>query len=75
MAESSGARPPLHNHDPEFQRGIIRDGTREEIINWLCWNDPNGCYSDEDSRAEGYPLLSLEQAKQIMTEQIGRDSV
>ena len=26
--------------------------TREQLIAWLCWCDPNGCYSDEDCAAE-----------------------
>ena len=33
---------------------------RQELINWLESNDSDGCYSDEDCRAEGLAPLSLE---------------
>jgi len=26
--------------------------SRESLIQWLMWNDPNGCYSDHDSLVE-----------------------
>ena len=48
------------------QQAIIRDGSREAVISWLVWNDGNGCYSDEDSKAEGYPPLTLNQARHLM---------
>jgi len=44
------------------QERILAFGTREQVIDWLCWNDPNGCYTDEDAEAEGYEPLSLEEA-------------
>lgn len=25
---------------------------RQSVIDWLCWNDHNGCYTDEDAVAE-----------------------
>ena len=31
---------------------LAKDATREEIIDWLCANDRNGCYRDEDCDAE-----------------------
>ena len=42
--------------------------TREELIDWLCYNDTNGCYTDEDCDAEGLPRLTLETARdQVLT--------
>jgi hypothetical protein len=56
---------------PWVQDRIVSVGTREQIIAWLVWNDPNGCYSDEDSEAEVYVKLTRESASQIMRRQIG----
>jgi hypothetical protein len=42
---------------------------REELINWLCWNDPNGIYRDEDSIREGMDVLSYEQAYELYLNQ------
>ena len=36
--------------------------TRFTLIKWLMDNDPNGCYSDEQSKLEGFPLLTQEVA-------------
>jgi hypothetical protein len=33
--------------------------TREHLIQWLVWNDGNGCYTDDDARAEGHEPLTL----------------
>jgi hypothetical protein len=35
---------------------------RSTLIKWLMNNDPNGCYSDDQSRLEGFPILTQEQA-------------
>lgn len=40
----------------------------------LIWNDPNGCYSDEDAIAEGQSIISLEEARTIYYRQIA-DSI
>jgi hypothetical protein len=42
---------------------------REELINWLCWNDPNGVYRDEDSIREGMDVLSYEEAYELYLNQ------
>ena len=42
---------------------------REELINWLCWNDPNGVYRDEDSIREGMEVLSYEEAYELYLNQ------
>jgi hypothetical protein len=48
------------------QEWLLTNGSREEIIEWLVWNDGNGVYTDRDSEAEGYPLLTLETARAAM---------
>ncbi|QFS86586.1 MULTISPECIES: hypothetical protein [unclassified Marinobacter] len=52
------------------QIDILENGTREQVIDWLAWNDANGVYTDEDSAAEGYEPLTLEQARELMRGQI-----
>lgn len=36
---------------------------REQLVEWLAWNDVHGIFSDEDCLNEGIPTLSLEQAR------------
>lgn len=36
--------------------------SREKLISWLNWNDPNGIWSDEESIAERYEPLTRETA-------------
>ena len=36
--------------------------TRDELISWLIWNDPNGVYTDENNAAEGWDPLPIEDA-------------
>ena len=74
LAESLGWKPPLEYHDLEFQQHLLQAGTRDELIAWLCWSDPNGIYTDEASLAEDRPRLSLEDARQIMRDQRERES-
>jgi hypothetical protein len=38
---------------------------REQLIEWLCANDPNGVYRDEDSIREGMDVLTYEQALEL----------
>lgn len=66
-------KPPVEYHSTAFQWQLLRDGTRDQIIAWLCWNDPNGTYTDHDSAAEGCSALTRERAAEIMRSQINRD--
>ena len=43
---------------------------RESLINWLVWNDPNGCYADSDSVREDMPIISLETALNLYFDQL-----
>ena len=42
---------------------------REELIEWLCANDLNGVYRDEDSIREGMDVLTYEQAYELYLNQ------
>ncbi|OJV18288.1 hypothetical protein [Dyadobacter sp. 50-39] len=43
---------------------------RDEIINWLQWNDPNGVYTDSLSVAEFGIALSKEEGIEIIKKQL-----
>lgn len=44
--------------------------SRSELIDWLCWNDRNGVYTDEDSLREFGNILSKERAVEIIAEML-----
>lgn len=44
--------------------------SREEIIDWLTWNDPNGVYSDVLSLSEFGKIVSKEEGIGIIKRQI-----
>lgn len=48
----------------------LNSWSRVELIDWLCWNDRNGVYSDEDSLREFGEILSKKRAIEIITDQI-----
>jgi len=59
----------LHRHffqQPTTQAWILKHGVREDIIEWLVWNDRNGIYSDEACEVEGVDKLTLESARELM---------
>jgi hypothetical protein len=46
------------------------DMSREELIEWLCWNDRNGCYRDEESIGEMGTIMTYEEAYETALSQI-----
>lgn len=60
-------------HDRDFQIEILSNGSREQIIEWLQWNDSNGIWTDTDSDTEGRPPLNLERAQAWMREILSRE--
>lgn len=46
-----------------FITGLIVNGTRHEMINWLCFYDRHGVYTDSDSEMEGIDPLTIEDAR------------
>lgn len=49
---------------------LSRHYTREYLLDWLRWNDPNGSYSDEDAWREDRPPLTLEEAADLVFEHV-----
>ena len=73
LCRNRGWKPPLQFHDPDYQRQLLREGTREQLIAWLRWNDPNGSYTDRDLQAEDQSPLTLDKARSLMRDQIERE--
>lgn len=48
----------------------LNSWSRLELIEWLCWNDQNGVYRDEESLQEFDNILSKENAIEIIVRQI-----
>lgn len=44
--------------------------SRLDLIEWLCWNDRNGIYKDEDSIREFDNIVTKEEAIEIISRQI-----
>ena len=48
----------------------LNSWSREDLIEWLLWNDRNGVYRDDDSLREFDNILGKEEAISIITRQI-----
>ncbi len=48
----------------------LNSWSRLALIDWLCWNDRNGVYKDEDSLREFGNTVSKEEAIEIISRQI-----
>jgi len=44
--------------------------SRLDLIEWLCWNDRNGIYKDQDSIREFDNIVTKEEAIEIISRQI-----
>ncbi|MFY8185197.1 MAG: hypothetical protein ACOVLD_03940 [Bacteroidia bacterium] len=44
--------------------------SREQLIEWLCWNDPNGVYRDEESMSEFGVIMDEKEAYWLALGQI-----
>lgn len=54
----------------EQLRNELKKWCRQDLINWLKWNDPNGIYDDNQSMAEIGCVMSYDEGVEIMIEQI-----
>lgn len=54
----------------ENLRTELDSWSREDLINWLCWNDKNGVYRDVDSLREFDNILGKDDAIAIIIRQI-----
>ena len=48
---------------------LVNSMTREDLIGWLSWNDPNGIYSDNQSLKEFGRVMSREEGMEILLRQ------
>ncbi|MDM1353273.1 MULTISPECIES: hypothetical protein [Myroides] len=53
----------------ELEKEIL-NWSREQLIDWLSWNDPHGVYKDEESLSEFGNIMSIEEGREIMLRQI-----
>lgn len=51
-------------------RAELDNWSRQDLINWLKWNDRNGIYEDEQSLNEFGYIMSYEEGVEIMIKQI-----
>lgn len=49
---------------------LTADSTREALIAWLQWNDPNGCHTDALAEVEGIDPYTTETAWDALREMI-----
>jgi hypothetical protein len=54
---------------------LINIMTRKDLIEWLCWNDPNGIYKDEQSSNELGNVMTREEGIEIVLRQIEENRV
>lgn len=47
----------------------VKEMSREQLIEVLEWNDPNGTYNDEDSILEFGEVMTREEAEVLVIEQ------
>jgi len=49
--------------------------SRDDIIEWLAWNDPNGIYHDEQSLKELGNVMSRSEGLEILLRQVEENRV
>lgn len=54
----------------EELRMELKNWCREDLIQWLCWNDKNGIYRDKESIDEIGEVLTYQEGVEIMIKQI-----
>jgi len=54
---------------------LLNGLNREDMIEWLMWNDPNGIYSDEQSLREFGNVMSRDEGVEIMLRQAEENRV
>ena len=64
---------PIANSS-EYQEALMSIGEREEITQWLQWNDPNGVYTDENCDLECLPRMDLDDAVKMMGDALSSEN-
>jgi len=65
----------LTTHTPEKLILLVNGMSREDIIEWLSWNDPNGIYEDDRSIKELGNIMSRSEGIEILLRQVEENSV
>lgn len=52
------------------ERARLTGKSRDWLIDWLVWNDPNGVYTDEDAAREDFDPLLKEDAVELTMEHV-----
>ena len=48
----------------------LNSWTREDLISWLKWNDPNGIYNDQESLNELGAIMTYDEGVELLVKQI-----
>jgi hypothetical protein len=54
---------------------LVNAMDRNDIIEWLAWNDPNGIYHDEQSLKEFGNVMARDEGLEIMIRQVEENRV
>ena len=65
LCEANQIKPNQYVTEADLM-GMSRDG----IIGWLCWNDRNGIYLDDECELEGIDPLTREEALEMALDQV-----
>ena len=60
---------------PENLILLVNGMNREDIIEWLSWNDPNGIYDDSQSMKELGNIMTRSEGIEILLRQVEENSV
>jgi hypothetical protein len=63
-------RDSLPNLSEELLIALVNGMSRNDIIEWLSWNDPNGIYNDEQSLKELGNVMTKEEGVEILLRQV-----
>jgi hypothetical protein len=54
---------------------LLNAMNREDIIEWLSWNDPNGIYNDRQSLKELGNIMSRDEGLEIILRQLEENRI
>lgn len=54
---------------------LVNAMSREDLIEWLSWNDPNGIYQDQQSLKELGNVMSREEGMEILLRQVEENRI
>lgn len=54
---------------------LVNAMSREDLIEWLSWNDPNGIYQDQQSLKELGNVMSRDEGMEILLRQVEENRI